>query len=155
MSEEFKITIDGEPGPTDIVFDCVQCGRSLCIDGVAAGFVITCPHCQAEQRVPGEMQEPGPEEPAGDEQDPGATVEATDSGTIGGDTVVMENPLFELQDRVALLERHIIDQNARFEQISRELVMIQAALDRMVSTLSDAISTLPGQGDAASEEASS
>lgn len=114
MSDEVKITTN-EPGPNDVVFDCANCGHSLCIDVVASGFKIICPHCNTEQAVPGEQQDFGPEE--GDEE-PVDDAEA-------------------LAIRNIELENLVITQRGRLEQISREMALIQAALDRVVGVLQD------------------
>jgi hypothetical protein len=113
MSQEFKISTS-EPGPNDVVFDCANCGHSLCIDSVAAGFKIICPHCNTEQAVPGEPADLGPEgEDYGD-----ATEE-------------------DLRARCQELENLAAVQQGRLEQISREMALIQAALDRIVGVLQD------------------
>ena len=103
--------------PTDIIFECPQCGKSLAIDPRGAGFVITCPDCQNQLQVPSQ---------ASDEQ----TLSEAESG---GD-----EPVVDLAERVRLLERfHAIDQE-RLQQISAELGLIQAAIDRVVTLLDDA-----------------
>ena len=68
------------------------------------------------------------------------------------DFVPADHPLRTIR---TLVNTALGEMNARFNEISRELVLIQAALDRMVATLSDAISILPGQEAGTSEEASS
>lgn len=104
--------------PTDIVFECPQCGKSLAIDPRGAGFVITCPDCKTEVQVPPPVGEPGEEL---SEADSGGDEEGVD-----------------LAERVRLLERfHAIDQE-RLQQISAELGLIQAAIDRVVTLLDDA-----------------
>jgi hypothetical protein len=128
MTEDVKVST-GEPGPNDVVFDCVNCGRSLCIDTVAAGFTIICPHCSTEQRVPGEAAEPGPEE-----EEAGAD-----------ETMAAENE--DLQFRNQQLENMLAVQQGRLEQISREMALIQAAIDRVVGLLQDAQVTPPGEND--------
>lgn len=119
MADEVKVST-GEPGPNDVVFDCTNCGRSLCIDSVAAGFSIVCPHCNSEQSVPGEMAGLGPEEGE-------ATDEAVESG--GMDELLLQRE--QLENMLAV-------QQGRLEQISREMALIQAAIDRIVGLLQDA-----------------
>lgn len=118
MNEDVKVST-GEPGPNDVVFDCVNCERSLCIDTVASGFTIICPHCNTEQRVPGEPNEPGPEE-------------NSDANALA------EMQAEELRLRNEQLENIIAVQQGRLEQISREMGLIQAAMDRIVGLLQDA-----------------
>ncbi len=101
--------------PTDIVFECPQCGKSLAIDPRGAGLVVTCPDCQTQVQVP--VAEPAEEQPGGDEQG------------------------IDLATRVRMLEGlHARDQ-ARLKQINAELGLIQAAIDRVVSLLEDAKSS--------------
>jgi len=118
MTDDVKVST-GEPGPNDVVFDCANCGRSLCIDRVASGFSIICPHCNTEQQVPGEILELGPEEG-----------EATEG--------VAERQIDELIMQREQLENMLAMQQGRLEQISREMALIQAAIDRIVGLLQDA-----------------
>ena len=119
MSDEATVST-GEPGPNDVVFDCANCGRSLCIDVVASGFTIICPHCNTEQPVPGEQQELAPEEEEVSAEEPSA-----------------ENSADDLRLRCEELENQVAAQQGRLEQISREMALIQAALDRIVGLLQD------------------
>ena len=118
MTQEFKIST-GEPGANDVVFDCANCGHSLCIDNVAAGFKIICPHCNTEQSVPGEQQDLGPE------------VEEAGVEDFGGETEE------DLRLRNQELENLVAVQQGRLEQIGREMGLIQAAMDRIVGLLQD------------------
>lgn len=110
--------------PTDVIFECPQCGKSLAIDQRGIGLVVTCPDCQTEVQVPAPMMESpelSDEESGGDEQG------------------------IDLAERVRLLERfHAIDQE-RLQQISAEMGLIQAALDRVVSLLNDAQGNPPAE----------
>lgn len=47
-----KAQINAEIQPTDIVFDCPQCGKSLAIDYRGAGLTIPCTDCGAMVPVP-------------------------------------------------------------------------------------------------------
>lgn len=125
MADEVKVST-GEPGPNDVVFDCTNCGRSLCIDSVAAGFSIVCPHCNSEQNVPGQMAELGPEEGE-------ATEEAVENGV---DDLLLQRE--QLENMLAV-------QQGRLEQISREMALIQAAIDRIVGLLQDAQAGSPDE----------
>lgn len=120
MNGDFKVTTATEPGPNDVVFDCADCGRSLCIDKVAAGFEISCPHCGLSQKVPGEPQLLGPEE------------------EIAPEETLLLDEAGQLRMRNVELENHLAAQQARLEQISREMGLIQAAIDRINGLMQDA-----------------
>lgn len=128
MMDDVKVTT-GEPGANDVVFDCENCGRTLCIDRVASGFSVTCPHCGTEQRVPGEQMEFAPvgEETVADDN-------------VEGDLSENEE-LDQLRLRNERLENALAVQHGRLEQISREMALIQAAIDRIVGVLQDAQAT--------------
>jgi predicted RNA-binding Zn-ribbon protein involved in translation (DUF1610 family) len=103
--------------PTDIIFECPQCGKSLAIDPRGIGLVISCPDCQTQVEVPAPRLDPA---------------ELSDEDT-GGDELGVD-----LAERIRLLERfHALDQD-RLQQISAEMGLIQAALDRVVTLLNDA-----------------
>lgn len=103
--------------PTDIVFECPQCGKSLAIDPRGIGLVIECPGCQTQVLVPA----------------PRLDEEALSDEETGGDEQGID-----LAERLQLLERfHALDQQ-RLQQISAEMGLIQAALDRVVDLLNDA-----------------
>ena len=117
QEQQVKSASGSDVQPTDIIFECPQCGKSLAIDPRGAGFVITCPDCQKQVQVPAS---------AADEQ-------ALHEADTGGD-----EPAIDLAERIRLLERfHAIDQQ-RLQQISAELGLIQAAIDRVVTLLDDA-----------------
>ncbi len=120
MTDEVKVST-GEPGPNDVVFECANCGHSLCIDRVASGFSVICPHCNTEQPVPGEQME----------------FESQDEVAATGDAD-SETQIEELRLRNEELENLIAVQQGRLEQISREVGLIQAAMDRIVGLLQDA-----------------
>jgi len=103
--------------PTDVIFECPQCGKSLAIDPRGIGLVVTCPDCQTQVQVPMPVLE---------------SAEFSDEDSGGGEGAV------DLAERVQLLERfHAIDQE-RLQQISAEMGLIQAALDRVVTLLNEA-----------------
>lgn len=109
---------------TDVIFECPQCGKSLAIDQRGIGLVVTCPDCQTEVQVPtpaAESPELSGEDSGGDEQG------------------------IDLAEQVRRLERsHAIGQE-RLQQISAEMGLIQAALDRVVSLLNDAQANPPAE----------
>ena len=117
---DFKVTTEGEPGPNDVVFDCVGCARSLCIDKVAAGFEITCPHCSLTQKGPGEPELLGPDE------------------EMTADDTLLLDETGQLRMRVAELENLLAAQHARLQQINGEMGLIQAASDRINGLMQDA-----------------
>ena len=92
----------------DIVFECPHCGKSLAIDAQGAGFIVSCPDCQARVQVPGPFNE-----------DPILASRAEGEGDV---------------DRVRA------DNRDHYDEIGRELGLIQSALDRVVSILQEAAS---------------
>jgi|APTNR8051073442_1049403.scaffolds.fasta_scaffold00131_38 predicted RNA-binding Zn-ribbon protein involved in translation (DUF1610 family) len=126
MQEQQQVKSAGatDVQPTDIVFECPQCGKSLAIDPRGIGLVVVCPDCQTQVQVPA---------PRLDE------AELSDEDTGGEELGV------DLAERVRLLERfHALDQE-RLQQISAEMGLIQAALDRVVTLLNDAQTPPPGE----------
>jgi transcription initiation factor IIE alpha subunit len=97
--------------PTDIVFECPKCGKSLAIDPQGAGYVVTCPDCGSDMQVP-ESQ------PSQDE--------------VSGLAASVEE-LRARAERLRSLDRK------RFEEISAEIGLVQAAIDRIVAILQDAV----------------
>ena len=126
MQEQQKVKSAGatDVQPTDIVFECPQCGKSLAIDPRGIGLVVVCPDCQTQVQVPAprfEEEELSNEESGSDEQG------------------------VDLAERVRLLERfHAMDQE-RLQQISAEMGLIQSAIDRVVTLLNDAQTPPPGE----------
>ncbi len=120
MQDEVRAATAGELQPGDIIFECPQCTKSLAIDVRGAGYVVRCPDCQTEIIVPGALP---PEEPAAVEQ--AASAEP-------------ESEAAQLAARLAHVERLRALDAARHEQISGELALIQASLDRLVGLLADA-----------------
>ena len=125
MQEQQKVKSAGatDVQPTDIVFECPQCGKSLAIDPRGIGLVVVCPDCQTQVQVPAPRFD---------------AAELSNEESGGGEQVV------DLAERVRLLERfHAIDQE-RLQQISAEMGLIQSALDRVVTLLNDAQTRPPG-----------
>lgn len=120
MQDEVRAATAGELQPGDIIFECPQCAKSLAIDVRGAGYVVRCPDCQTEIIVPGMLP---PEESA--EVEPVVDAEP-------------ESEAARLAARLEHLERLHAADAARHEQISGELALIQASLDRLVGLLADA-----------------
>lgn len=109
--------------PTDIVFECPQCGKSLAIDPRGIGLVVICPDCQTQVQVPAPRLD---------------TIEMSEEDT-GGERGV------NLTERIRLLERFRAVDQERLQQISAEMGLIQSALDRVVTLLNDAQARPPGE----------
>ena len=110
-------------GPEDIVFNCPKCGKSLTIDARGSGLMVPCPDCGTQVMVPA----------------PGAESEADEMLT----PEEMQESLATLVDRVHDLEKiHAMDA-VRLEKMNEQVALIQAALDRVVSIIQDAQSSLP------------
>lgn len=116
MQNEVKSANELQPG--DIIFDCPQCGKSLAIDVRGAGYIVRCPDCGAEIQVPGI-----------DTVAKAPTVDATPAAAPEPSTP---------EARLEHLERQRAADRERLQQISGELALIQAALDRVMGLIADA-----------------
>ncbi len=110
--QEVKAAGTGDLQPTDIIFECPQCGKSLAIDVRGAGYLVKCPDCGTQVQVPGYEQE--------EEEAPSAP------------------PPQDLAATVQHLERLRAADHERLQQVSGEIALIQAALDRIGGLLEDA-----------------
>lgn len=109
--QEVKAAGTGDLQPTDIIFECPQCGKSLAIDVRGAGYLVKCPDCSTQVQVPGyEQEEEAPVAP----------------------------PAHDLAATVQHLERLRAADRERLQQVSGEIALIQAALDRIGGLLEDA-----------------
>ena len=121
----------------EIVFDCPHCGKSLSIDPRGAGLMIKCPECQQDVQVPGvplserQAAEAGPA--AAPPADPADLSEALNASQLKIERLVAS--LEEVRERRRYLEKVRSDNIARFELISKDLVTIQNAMDRIVAAL--------------------
>ena len=113
MQEQQQVKSAGatDVQPTDIIFECPQCGKSLAIDPRGIGLVIACPDCRTEVQVP----------------------------TADVAAQVTSSTLGELRERLELVEKMRALDKARFAKIADDMAMVQAALDRVVSLLQDAL----------------
>ncbi len=134
-------------GPTgnDIIFDCPYCGKSLAIDSRGAGLTIQCPDCRQEVGVPAlvsspptEMLEPEP----GMDENPVVRIKNLTAALAASQAKVerLVSSLEEVRERRRFLEKLRTENMGRFEQIGKELVVIQNAMDRIVGMLQDAAS---------------
>ena len=130
-----------DAGATDIIFDCPHCGKSLAIDERGAGLVITCPDCNQQVQVP----VPAEDDEADDvvvktESDPQAQIKSLSEALTKYQTKVerLVASLEEVRARRTYLEKLRTDNMTRFEQVSGEVALIQASLDRLVTILQEA-----------------
>jgi hypothetical protein len=122
---EVKSAGHSELQPGDIIFECPQCGKSLAIDVRGAGYIVRCPGCQAEIRVPGIA--PPSAVQGGDEVVNEPDVE-TPAGTDSSEALIAE---------ISRLKHKLSLEAERKSRISAELALIQAAIDRIVGLLED------------------
>lgn len=130
----------------DIIFDCPHCGRSLAISERGAGLMVTCPDCQRDVQVPGmplasrgdaELEEVAAEDIAAD---PNKRVEALTEALTSSQAKVQRlvESLEEIRERRRYLEKLRADNMTRFQQIGKELGVVQNAFDRIVGLMQDA-----------------
>jgi acetone carboxylase gamma subunit len=96
----------------DILFECPQCGKSLEIDARGAGYMIVCPDCKNEIQVPAWNTLP-------------------DGGEDRRERIPLDEKMHRLQVRIASLEKLQQSDAHCLKRIGDELVLIQAALDRI------------------------
>src|SRR5271169_6469207 len=53
-------TIDTTVTPSDILFECPACAKSLVVDDTAEGMIIDCPQCRTNVIVPPKSTKPEP-----------------------------------------------------------------------------------------------
>lgn len=131
---------------SDIVFDCPHCNKSLAIDRRGAGMIITCPDCQQSVQVPGLPQgeaaaTPGPAADLTPDQRVASLEEALEGAQVKVERLV--ESLEEVRERRRYLENLRSDNLGRFQQIAKEVGMIQSSLDRIVSIVQEAIAERP------------
>lgn len=116
MTDQISVSANVQAG--DIVFNCPRCTKSLAIDPRAAGFTITCPDCGTEVDVP-------------------ASTENLAEN--------LEETVHALRSRLQSLEHRYALDRERLGKLSQEVQLIQAALDRTVSILQDALEPLSNE----------
>ncbi|OQW98035.1 MAG: hypothetical protein BWK77_00240 [Verrucomicrobia bacterium A1] len=129
----------------DILFDCPQCGKSLCIDERGAGLVIACPDCGQRMQVPTREEQSMAGSPGLDTELVGPGSADTSTEEILKEKVErLQVTMEEVLDRKWYLEKLRIDHALRFERIREEMATIQAAVDRMTDILQDTTVEKPG-----------
>lgn len=134
----------GRAASNDIVFDCPHCGKSLAIDTRGAGLMINCPECQLDVQVPGvplSERQADAGNPAAPALNPAELSEALDASHAKIERLVAS--LEEVRERRRYLEKIRSDNMARFDLISKDLVTIQNAVDRIVAIIQDATAEKP------------
>jgi predicted RNA-binding Zn-ribbon protein involved in translation (DUF1610 family) len=134
-----------EVSDRDILFDCPQCGKSLCIDERGAGLVVTCTECGQRMQVPTREEQTMSGPPGSDTElvGPGG-LDASTEEILKEKVERLQVTMEEVLDRKRYLEKLRIDHALRFERIREEMATIQAALDRMTDILQDTTVEKPG-----------
>lgn len=117
MNDLPATSVPAESGD-DILFECPNCGKSLQIDARGSGFTVVCPDCKKEVQVP----------------------EISGFEVVGGEdaeTIEIETLIQQFQDRIDRLEKKQQADEACFIRLADELVLIQAALDRINEIVED------------------
>lgn len=126
-----------EPSSSDIVFDCPACGKSLAVDRRGAGLTIKCPLCHQAIQVPAAEDAAEPPVEAEDPRDR-RILELTEALEIAqGKIQRLVEELEEVRSRRKVLEQMRTEHLARFRAISRELGIMQNALDRIAAVLGE------------------
>lgn len=141
---------------TDIVFECVVCGKSLVINALGAGLAITCPDCGAELQVPlpGDAETvlseivPAAAASVADEekveQEQEQELELPDISNVLADARAQINTLKSETDELKIRRRFLEKRHALASQslqaLRREMITLRKAMDRMddiLKTLED------------------
>lgn len=134
-SEKSKVRTPSQ----DIVFDCPHCNKSLSIDPRGAGLMIVCPDCEQQVQVPGvPLAERNQEGVAAVTPPPGSADLAEALAAAQAKIERLVESLEETRERRRYLEKVRADNMARYELISKDLVTIQNAVDRIVAIIQDA-----------------
>jgi transcription elongation factor Elf1 len=125
--------------PTDIVFDCPFCGKSLAIDCRGAGLVVGCPDCGNKVQVP--------IPPGVDVSDFDATDEEQEVRIIHMREIIaasqqrireLEEDLADLHTRRDSLEQGRAENALRFDAIAKEVEAVVRSLHRISEVLESA-----------------
>jgi transcription elongation factor Elf1 len=134
---------NGAVSESDMVFDCPYCSKSLAIDERGAGLIVTCPDCnnKIQAPIPTDYFESDPNDTVSDvEQDPRDQQIQELAETLAASQSHVQRlveSLREMTDRRNHLENLRVQSMKKFEAISKDLTVMQAAFDRVVSTLQD------------------
>ncbi len=118
MNEQADIS--SEINPSDIIFECPECGKSLAIDERGAGYIITCPDCKSEIQVPGL-----------EDIEQHSDIDGSES------RVELSETLRAFNERIQELQRVVEHDRQKFKRISADVVLIQAALDRIMGEVEE------------------
>ncbi|MBI3987522.1 MAG: hypothetical protein HY343_11410 [Lentisphaerae bacterium] len=144
MPDETPVEQPDGLSPSDILFECPYCTKSLAINIKGAGRTIVCPDCSNE------IQVPYPEEPAenGEEAEAGDTT-TDDAGPSNGEALQTElmaaheqintlrTELDELRFRRRYLERVYTDNIKTIQSLNRQLALIRNTVEQMDSILKE------------------
>lgn len=124
----------------DILFDCPHCAKSLAIDPRGAGLTVPCPQCAQPVQVPvptdAKAETTTVEIPDDDrEMKIAELADALEKSHAKIERLV--ESLEEVRERRKFLEKARVDNMDRFDRVSRELAVIQSAIDRIVVTLQE------------------
>lgn len=147
---------------SDIVFECEHCGKSFVIESAGAGMVIQCPDCHNDIRVPEPEPESDEESEAEETGGSGLDIESpradlgndetvlretsdtsADSDQGGADDslsdrdklAAMSSEIEELRARRRYLEKMRADHARIFQNIARQVIMLQTAVKQLADFL--------------------
>jgi predicted RNA-binding Zn-ribbon protein involved in translation (DUF1610 family) len=138
MSDAVESAEEVEVGPTDVLFACPYCEKSMVIDRQAAGLNVKCPDCGEEVQVPHEDRVD--EGSRGVQLTPDQRIESLSNALqiAHGDIRRLSASLEEVTNRRKVLEKFRARNIRRQDRVAEELTVIQSAVDRIASILQDA-----------------
>lgn len=139
MNDENSVLESADVRPSDIVFDCPFCSKSLAIDCRGAGLTITCPDCANKLQVP---IPDGMEISDIDSSDQEKEVRIIHMREIIASSQArimdLEAEIKDLTLRREALEKLRTENALRFDVIGREMEAIQRSLLRISEVLNSA-----------------
>jgi transcription elongation factor Elf1 len=130
--------------PSDIVFDCPYCSKSLAIDCRGAGLTIACPDCDNKVQVPiPEGMEISDIDSSDQEKEVRIIHMREIIATSQARIMDLESEIKDLTLRREALEKLRTENALRFDVIGREMEAVQRSLLRISEVLtsaSDAVS---------------
>ncbi len=137
MAEDQTVQLSGEFQEGDIIFDCPECGKSLAIDPRGAGLMITCPDCEARIQVPFPEEDEAALEEAIEQAPP--NMDYAEALTASQQKVRDQMQALEaVSKRRDYLEKMRVENVECLKVIKQEMMIIQAAVDRITSAIQDA-----------------